>query len=167
MKKWRFFLSSGLWCPLPAVLWRWRLTPKFGTKCWPGWGLPTRGFVDRLGLREEALSSVRLLPAHCCCSILPEKIDEEPKGRQVIPKCTSWSRPPGTPVVSSDLHTQWSISRQNGIWGWVSPETVSLWNGEVVSWRQSEMLWREWGHSGSPGRSLSGTWQSELSLYSA
>ena len=29
--------------------------------------------------------------------------------------------------------------------GWVCSETVSFWNREVVPWRQSKVLWKEWG----------------------
>lgn len=33
--------------------------------------------------------------------------------------------------------------------GWVRSETVSFWDREVVPWRQSKVLWKEWGRKGT------------------
>ena len=130
MKKWRFFLSSGLWCPLPAVLWRWRLTPKFGTKCWPGWGLPTRGFVDRLGLREEALSSVRRLPAHCCCFHSSRKNRRRTEGVASHPQVYFMKQATGNPCgviglthAVVNIKTKWNLRMSQS------------WNCFFVKWR--------------------------------
>lgn len=81
--------------------------------------------------------------------------------------CNSWSQ------QSVCTHSHYLICTNVGIFflrGWIGPETISFWNGEVIPWRQSQMLWKEWGRKRTSRTSLfsnSGGFCANSSLFSA